>query len=77
MRLLKNLKQHSARKVGKNAHTINKNRLVDNHNTGLVGKIKKSKEFIKRRSITSTQSQAHNVDIPRPNPGTNSQITKK
>ena len=77
MRLLKNSGQHPARKVGEKAHTINNNRLVDNHSTGPVGEIEKGRESAEGESVAPTQRQARNVDIPTPNPGTNSQTTKK
>lgn len=77
IRLLKNSGQHPAQKVVEKAHTINNNRLVDNHSTRPVGEIEKGKKSAKEGNVAPTQSQARKAYIPTANPGTNSQTTKK
>ena len=58
-------------------HTINNNRLVNNHSIGRVGEIEKGKKFAKRGNVALTQSQACDVYILTPNPEINCQTTKK
>ena len=77
MRLLKNLGQYPARTVGEKTHTINNNRLVNNHSTGPGREIEKGREYAEEENVTLTQRKARNVDISIPNLEINSQTTKK
>lgn len=77
MRFLKNSRQQLARKIVEKAHILNNNSLVDNHYTRQVGEIKKGGKYAKKRSVAPIQSQVYNTYVPTPNPGTNSQTTKK